>query len=140
MAFENFSLTLESYTNVTFLGGLFFMRTIANRTRATAFDAILLGWMVLISLFASGYLMLKPRDQGNGLAAVFAPWSNAETTFLRSVEAGTRFVRFGGFPFIAVVMPEGADASARLRAAGAWFIADPKALAACLSVAGRNSL
>lgn len=114
------------------------MRTISARTRATVFDAVLLAGMAFVSLFASAWIMLKPRDPLVGVAAVFAPWSSAEATFLKSVEAGTRFVRFGGFPFIAVVMPDSADASARLRAAGAWFIADPKALAACLGVAGRN--
>lgn len=115
------------------------MRNVAQRTHATAFDVALLAAMTFVSLLASAYLMLTPRDPMGGVAAIFAPWSDAETTFVRSVDAGTRFVRFGGFPFIAVVMPENADASARLRAAGAWFIADPKALAACLSLAGRNS-
>jgi hypothetical protein len=54
------------------------------------------------------------------------------------VEAGSRFIRFGGFPFIAVVMPEDEHSTSRLRAAGAWMIADPKALAACFTAAGRN--
>jgi hypothetical protein len=116
------------------------MRTDGHRKRATLLDATLLVTVAFVSLLASGYLVLKPRDPASGVAAFFAPWSNTETTFLRSVEAGTRFIRFGGFPFIAVVMPEDADAYARLRAAGAWFIADPKALAACLNAAGRNSI
>ncbi len=101
------------------------------------FDHSLIAAAALLSLAVSAHLALKPRDPANGIALVFAPWSSEQATFLGALESGGRFVRFGGLPFIAVVMPE--NSQTKLNAVGAWFVADPKAIAACLEWAGRKS-
>jgi hypothetical protein len=41
-------------------------------------------------------------------------------------------VRFGGFQFIAVVMPERPDYVQQVMKGSAWLVVDPQALAACL--------
>ncbi len=104
------------------------------------FDASLIALAAIVGLLASAQIALKPRDPANGVALVFAPWSDAESTFRSAIETGGRFIRFGGLPFIAVVMPEAPEFSQRVSASRAWFLADPKALAACLEAAGRKSL
>lgn len=75
---------------------------------------------------------LAPKDERSGVAVIFAPWMGSTQTLSLAVEPGGRFVRFGAFEFIAVVEPEAADYAARVRTNGAWFVADPAALAACL--------
>jgi hypothetical protein len=79
---------------------------------------------------------LAPRHAESGVAVVFAPWTAPETTMARAVESGARFVRFGGYGFIAVVAADDRDYAARAMAAGAWLVADPQLVAACLSAFG----
>ncbi len=83
---------------------------------------------------------LRPVAPHEGVAVVFSPWTAKETAFVRAVESGARFVRFGGLPFVAVVVPDDDDYSERVAMAGAWLVADPKLLAACLpkSIAERR--
>ena len=76
---------------------------------------------------------LAPRNPESGVAVVFAPWTAPETTMARSVEAGARFVRFGGHGFIAVVAADDRDYAVRAMAAGAWLVVDPQLVAACLA-------
>jgi hypothetical protein len=99
-------------------------------------DAVILASVSVGALYATARFALAPRDPGRGVAVVFAPWTPPEATFARTVEAGGRFVRFGGTSFIAVAMPNDLDYPARAFAAGAWLVLDPKALAACLSALG----
>jgi hypothetical protein len=82
---------------------------------------------------------LAPRSPEFGVAVIFAPWTTPEQTLARTVEAGARFVRFGGPSFVAVAIPDGPDYAAHVRAAGAWLIVDPKIVAACMSVIGAVS-
>lgn len=103
---------------------------VADRVRW--FDAALIGLASIISVVAVATLILSPKDDGEGVAVIFAPWTSASDALVRAVEPGGRFVRFGAFDFIAVVKPSRADYEARVRSAGAWLIADPAALAACL--------
>jgi hypothetical protein len=99
-------------------------------------DAVILASVSIGALYATARFSLAPRDPARGIAVVFAPWTPAEATFARTVEAGGRFVRYGGASFIAVAMPEDPNYTARAFAAGAWLVLDPKALAACLSALG----
>jgi len=96
-------------------------------------DAALLAGLSLGALYATARVGLKPRDPGNGVAVVFAPWTAADATMLQAVEAGGRFVRFGGLPFIAIVIPEDMNYPSRILGAGAWLVVDPQVIAACLS-------
>jgi hypothetical protein len=79
---------------------------------------------------------LAPRDPANGAAVIFAPWTAPGTAMAYATGAGARFVRFGGYGFIAVVKPEDPGYTARAMASGAWLVVDPQLLAACLSSIG----
>ena len=70
------------------------------------------------------------------MAVVFAPWTEADITLSRAVEAKGRFVRYGGVPFIAVVVPDDVGYPDRILSAGAWLVLDPQSLAACMQVFG----
>jgi len=97
------------------------------------FDAALVTLLAITSLFVIARIGLKPRDPANGVAVVFSPWTSAEATLVRATDPGGRFVRYGGFAFIAVVIPEGPDYSTRVLGEGALLVFDPQALAACFS-------
>ena len=96
-------------------------------------DATVLASVSIGALYMTARVALAPREPQSGVAVVFAPWTSAATTLARTTEAGGRFVRFGGAPFVAVAMPDDAGYPARAFAAGAWLVLDPKAVAACLS-------
>lgn len=103
-----------------------------NPIRFRWFDAALLTAAAFFSFASIAALVLAPKNESAGVAVVFAPWTNASEVLSRSVEEGGRFVRFGAFDFIAVIEPETSDYATRMRMNGAWFVADPAALAACL--------
>jgi len=92
----------------------------------------------VIAILAGGSLIavlrigLSPVNPAAGVAVVYSPWTSGDETMARAVSAGARFVRFGGFRFIAVVMPDEADYVDRVLAGSALFVVDPKVLAACL--------
>ena len=96
-------------------------------------DLALLACLSIGGLYATARVALSPRDPAQGVAVVYAPWTPSDAAFVRTVAAGGRFVRFGGAAFVAVAMPDQADFSDRVLAAGAWLIVDPRILAACLS-------
>ena len=95
-------------------------------------DGILIAGFALASFCAVARIALQPRDPAAGVAVVFAPWTSQEDALARAVEAGGRFVRYGAFPFIVVIVPETADYLSRISSDGAVLVADPRALAACL--------
>jgi hypothetical protein len=99
-------------------------------------DAVILASVSVGALYATARVSLAARDPARGVAVVYAPWTSSEATFTRTINAGARFVRFGGTSFIAVAYPDDPDYPARAFAAGAWLVLDPKVLAACLSAFG----
>jgi hypothetical protein len=96
-------------------------------------DIAALAILSIVTLGVTARFALAPRAPELGVAVIFAPWTPPEQTFARTVEAGARFVRFGGPGFVAVAVPDDRDYPARARAAGAWLVVDPKVVAACLS-------
>ena len=105
-------------------------------------DGLVLAVLSLGALYVAARGALAPTDQSTGVAVVFAPWTPADIAMIRSVEAGSRFIRFGALSFIAVVMPDHPDFSKSIDRAGAWFVVDPKAVGGCLadaSIAARKS-
>lgn len=96
-------------------------------------------WFIAILAVASFAAILRvglvPAHPEKGVAVVYAPWTSADQTMIRAVDAGARFVRFGGFGFIAIVMPERPDYVDRALAGSAVLAIDPQVLAACLPVA-----
>jgi hypothetical protein len=93
-------------------------------------------WLVAILAVGSFAAILRvgllPADPGAGVAVIYAPWTTADRTMIRAVGAGARFVRFGGFDFIAIVMPEQPDYVERVFADSALLVVDPQVLAGCL--------
>jgi hypothetical protein len=75
---------------------------------------------------------LLPAKPDAGVAVIYAPWTTADQTMIRAVSAGARFVRFGGFDFIAIVIPEQPDYVANALAGSALLVVDPQVLAGCL--------
>jgi hypothetical protein len=84
------------------------------------------------ALIATAALLAAPQSVDRGVAVIFSPWTPADEALSQSSAAGGRFVRFGAFPFIAVVVPDDDGYVDRVLRRGAWFALDPAALAACL--------
>jgi hypothetical protein len=97
-------------------------------------EAAFLASVAIGSLYATVRIGLAPREPADGVAVIFAPWTDAGAALTRAVEAGGRFVRYGGYDFIVVIIPEAPDYVSRVNAAGALFVVDPEALAACSAV------
>jgi hypothetical protein len=93
-------------------------------------------WLIAIlavgSFSAILRIGLQPADASAGVAVIYAPWTTADQTMIRAVSAGARFVRFGGFDFIAIVVPEQPDYVERVLAGSALLAVDPQVLAGCL--------
>jgi hypothetical protein len=93
-------------------------------------------WLIAILAVGSFGAILRigllPADASAGVAVIYAPWTTADQTVVRAVGAGARFVRFGGFDFIAIVMPEAPDYVDNVLAGSALLAVDPQVLAGCL--------
>ena len=113
------------------------MKNLALNSRSSLLrhliDVLMLACLSIGTLYATARVALTPRDPAQGVAVVFAPWTAPEAALERTVEAGGRFVRFGGATFVAVAMPDDADFASRVLAAGAWLVVDPRSIAACLA-------
>jgi hypothetical protein len=101
-------------------------------------DRWLIACLAAISFAAVLRIGLCPSNTADGVAVIYAPWTTASEALVRAVGAGARFVRFGGFGFIAVVMPERADYVDRVFADSALLVVDPRVLAACLPASVPN--
>lgn len=108
--------------------------TIATTLRRHALDIAVLAALSVFSLYATARIGFAPRDPGAGVAVIFSPWTASDATLGKAVDAGARFIRFGGLPFIAVVIPDDAGYAARILGQGAWLVVDPRALAACFPI------
>jgi hypothetical protein len=93
-------------------------------------------WLIAILAVGSFTVVLRvgllPAKPDAGVAVIYAPWTTADQTMVRAVGAGARFVRFGGFDFIAIVLPEQPDYVERVLAGSALLAVDPQVLAGCL--------
>jgi hypothetical protein len=102
--------------------------------RRCVFDIAVVMGFALASLFVAARVGLVPRAPEDGVGVIFAPWTSGEAALRRAVGAGARFVRYGGMPFVVVVVPDERDYPARIAADGALLVVDPRALAACLGL------
>jgi hypothetical protein len=93
-------------------------------------------WLIAILAIGSFAAVLRigllPAHPSAGVAVIYAPWTTADQTMVRAVSAGARFVRFGGFDFIAIVVPEQSDYVENALAGSALLAVDPQVLAGCL--------
>ena len=96
-------------------------------------DAGLLISLAIGALYAGARTGLTPKDPSQAVAVIFAPWTSASQALSQAVATGGRFVRFGGLPFIAVVIPDDATYPDRMFGAGAWLVVNSQAPAACSS-------
>ncbi|AXK82407.1 hypothetical protein DW352_18920 [Pseudolabrys taiwanensis] len=85
-------------------------------------------------LYLGARIGLAPRDPSASVAVIFPPWTSAADTVAQSVAHRGRFMRFGGVPFIAVVMPDDDHYADETLATGAWLVLDSRLLAACAGV------
>jgi len=111
---------------------------VSLRVTRRVLDGMLVGAFAVFSLYVVVRLEFRPRDPAAGIGVVFAPWTDGEQAMRRAVTAGGRFVRFGGLPFIVIVIPDRGDYMDRVAASGALLIVDPQALAACLPFSSDN--
>lgn len=89
--------------------------------------------LLAVSFVGTASLALRAPDAGTApVAAIFPPWWGSERVLAAAVAADAVIVRPGAWPAILVVTSEHRDLAARLRAAGAWLLLDPQAVAACL--------
>ena len=95
-------------------------------------DLSLIAILAVVSFGAILRIGLLPAKPDAGVAVIYAPWTTADQTMIRAVSAGARFLRFGGFDFIAIVMPEAPDYVANVLADSALLAVDPQVLAGCL--------
>jgi hypothetical protein len=95
-------------------------------------DILLLTVTAAIALVGTVAVLAPASNPDRGVAVIFPPWIAAGDALAQSAAASGRFVRFGAFPFIAVVVPDDAGYVDRVLRRGAWFALDPAALAACL--------
>ena len=95
-------------------------------------DLSLIAILAVVSFGAILRIGLLPAKPDAGVAVIYAPWTTADQTMIRAVSAGGRFVRFGGFDFIAIVIPEQPDYVANALAGSALLVVDPQVLAGCL--------
>jgi hypothetical protein len=95
-------------------------------------DLWLIAILAVVSFGAILRVGLQPANPDAGVAVIYAPWTTADQTMVRAVGAGARFVRFGGFDFIAIVVPERPDYVERVLAGSALLAVDPQVLAGCL--------
>lgn len=95
-------------------------------------DIAILSTISAVALVATAAMLASPPSVDRGVAVIFSPWTPANEALSQSSAAGGRFVRFGAFPFIAVVVPDDDGYVDRVLRRGAWFALDPAALAACL--------
>lgn len=96
------------------------------------------GFLICLSvgaLYAGARTGLTPQDPTKGVAVVFAPWTSPNAVITQAVAAGSRFVRFGSLPFIAIVMPDDAAYPDRMFGEGAWLVVDSQAPGGCFTAA-----
>jgi hypothetical protein len=105
---------------------------LASQSARRAIDITALAFLSIGTLYATARMGLAPRDPQSGVAVVFAPWTSPQTALTRTVDAGARFVRFGGPGFITVAVADDSGYPDRALASGAWLVVDPQILAACL--------
>jgi hypothetical protein len=108
--------------------------SIASRLFPRLVDLCLIGALASGSFVAVLRVGLLPTNPAAGVAVIYAPWTTADQAMARSIGAGARFVRFGGLPFIAVVLPDRSDYVDRVLADSALLAVDPRAIAACMPI------
>ena len=89
--------------------------------------------LLAASLGAMGAVTMVPGDdEAAPVAVVFPVWWGTDRSLSATLEAGGVVVREGGLSSLLVAQSSEPGFRRKLRAAGAWLLLDPKAIAACL--------
>ena len=89
--------------------------------------------LLAASLGTVGAASMAPgNDEAAPVAAFFPPWWDADRSFLAAADAGGVILREGAVSSLLVAQSSEPGFRHKLRAAGAWLLLDPKAIAACL--------
>lgn len=89
--------------------------------------------LMVVNFVALAALSFQPQAGSQTLAVAFPPWWDTRHTFLAAASADVAIVRETAFPSLLVVKIDDNASAIRLRAAGAWLILDPVAVAACIN-------
>ena len=89
--------------------------------------------LLIASFVAVAALSLQVRPGTEIVAVAFPPWWSSQDAFLAAASADAAIVRMTAIPSLLVVRPAQHDGLARLRNAGVWLAADPRAIDACFS-------
>ena len=91
---------------------------------AAGLVTVCMTWLVIATL--------RPLPGQTEVGVVFPPTLDSPGLFRRIAAADVRIVRFGGWPFIAIVTRDHPDTLERLAHAGALFTINPKFIGGCL--------
>jgi len=89
--------------------------------------------LLISSWIAIAALSFQIRTDAEVVAVAFPLWWNAQQAFQAAASTNATIVRTTAIPAILVVRPDDRGGLTRLREAGVWFAADPRAIAACLT-------
>ncbi len=98
---------------------------------------LLPGALLAASLMASVWLGLPAAKAGERVAAIFPPWWSAAECLSAAVAAGGAVLRAGPSGLV-VAQSASPGFEARLHAAGAWLLFDPRGLGLCTPTGTRR--
>lgn len=85
--------------------------------------------LCLASLAGAIGLTMQPPAKG-AVALIFPPWWGRTQAAVAAAAAG-RLIRFGGFPFVVIIMPDRSGPDGRWPSTAAWLALDPARLGSC---------
>ncbi|KQT50102.1 hypothetical protein ASG52_08540 [Methylobacterium sp. Leaf456] len=94
------------------------------------------GALLAASLTASVWLGLPSAKAGEPVAAIFPPWWSSAERVAAAVAAGGAVLRAG--PGLVIAQSSAPGFEARLHAAGAWLLFDPRGLGLCTPAGTRR--
>jgi hypothetical protein len=107
--------------------------------RSSLVDITVVVVLCCASLFAIVRIGTAPKDTMAAVAVIYPPWTTPTAALVQATSAGSLFVRFGAFSFIAIVVPQSPDYVQRVLRGPAWFVVDPQALGGCFDSQHANT-
>jgi hypothetical protein len=95
--------------------------------------------LLVSSWIAIAAVSLQVRADAEVVAVAFPLWWNAQHAFEAAASANAKIVRTTAIPAILIVRPDDLSGLDRLRKAGVWLAMDPRAVAACLTLDGKEN-
>jgi hypothetical protein len=89
--------------------------------------------LLIASFIGVAALSFQARPGTEVVAVAFPVWWDSRQAFSAAASANAAIVRVTAVPSLLVVRPDGVEGLSRLHEAGAWFVIDPQAIAACFT-------